>query len=153
MPLGVQRVQSLGAIPSSLLEQISVPSALFCLWRSQPGAFVLSGKAVLCMSPIGHQHLKAAGEDAHSAPESSHSSSPRSFSLFLVCSLSLKMRHFPRSQLTFRIRSRLFCAFCRMGWEGTFPALITLKRTHEQCQALEREQQGQEGMWGRHGAF
>lgn len=61
MPLGVQgvwRVQgvlSLGAIPSSPLEQISVPSALFSLWRSQPGAFVPSGKAVLRMSPIGRQ--------------------------------------------------------------------------------------------------
>lgn len=61
MPLGVQgvrRVQgvrSLGAIPSSPLEQISAPSALFCLWRSQPGAFVPSGKAVLRMSPIGRQ--------------------------------------------------------------------------------------------------
>lgn len=51
----VQGVRSLGANSSSPLEQISAPSALFCLWRSQPGAFVPSGKAVLRMSPIGRQ--------------------------------------------------------------------------------------------------
>lgn len=68
MPLGIQGLWSLGAIPSSPLEQISAPSALFCLWRSQPGAFVPSGKAVLCMSPIGHQAPRGSGKDAHSQP-------------------------------------------------------------------------------------
>ena len=62
MPLGAEGVQSLGAIPSSPLEQISTPSALFCLWRSQPGAFVPSGKAVLRMCPIGCQAPRGSRE-------------------------------------------------------------------------------------------
>lgn len=47
-----------GAVPSSPLEQISVPSALCWLRRSQPRAFVSSGKAVPRTSPAGLRVLR-----------------------------------------------------------------------------------------------
>lgn len=103
VPLGAQGESSLGAIPSSPPEQISAPSALFCLWRSQPGDFVPSGKAVLRMSPIGCQAPEAAKKDAHSQPCSRKLplQEPKVFLslIFLVHCLPLWMSPFPRSQL------------------------------------------------------
>lgn len=98
----------------------------------------LLAKPCCVCPPSGVRHPEAAGKDAHSRPCSRKLplQQPKVFLslLFPVCSLSLWMRHFPRSQLIPKVRSRLCCGICRRGWargwgwEGTFPAPITPQR-------------------------
>lgn len=160
MPLGVEGVQSLRAIPSSPLEQISAPSALFCLWRSQPGAFVPSGKAVLRLSPIGRQAprgsregcaLSALLQKALTAAAQGLSFSP------LPCPQPVPLDEaLPKvaADSQGQVQALLWPLREGMGrgWEGTFPAPLTPERAHEQRQALGGDQQGQEVTRGSHEA-
>lgn len=116
MPLRVEGVRILRAIPSSPLEQISAPSALFCLWRSQPGAFVPSGKAVLHLSPIGRQAPRGSREGCALSAVLQKALTAAAQGFFPSSSLFLWMRHFPRSQLTPKVR--LCCGLCGKGSEG-----------------------------------
>lgn len=91
-----------GAVPFSLLEQISVPSALCWLWRSQPRAFVSSGKTVPHTSPTGLWVLRGSQQGCESlspfqrAPAAAIQSVPFSPLSFM----SLRSWHLPRSLLT-----------------------------------------------------
>lgn len=91
-----------GAVPFSPLEQISVPSALCWLWRSQPRAFVSSGKTMLHTTPTGLRVLWGSRQECASltllrrAPAAVIQSVPFSP---LPC-MPLRSWHFPRSLLT-----------------------------------------------------
>lgn len=84
---------------------------------------LLSLLAKLCCvcPPSGVRYLEAAGTDAHSQPCSRKLPLQQSkvflSLLFPVCSLFLWIRHFPRSQLTPKVRPWL--CVCR-GWEGVW---------------------------------
>lgn len=82
----------------------------------------LLAKPCCVCPPSGVRHPEAAGKDARSQPCSRKLplQQPKVFLslLFPVRSLSLWIRHFPRSQLTPKVVSRLCRGLCRRGWEG-----------------------------------
>ena len=133
MPLGVQGVRSLRAISSSPLEQIQHHLLSSVFGGVSRVLLSLLAKPCCVCPPSGVRHPEAAGKDAHSQPCSRRLSlqQPKVFSslLFPVRSLSLWVKHFPRSQLTPKVGSRLCCGLCRRGWEGTFPALLTPQKS------------------------
>lgn len=122
----------------------------------------LLAKPCCVCPPSGVRHPEAARKDAHSQPCSRKLPLQQAkvflSLLFPVRSLSLWMRHFPRSQLIPKVRAGLCCGLCRRGWEeagaGKGPSLCCSlsKRAHEQRHVLRGEQQGQEEMWGSCGA-